>query len=118
MSRSPSPQVAVVLTTAPDAETADRLAGRLLEDRLVACASVVPGVRSVYRWEGEVRRDDEVLLMLKTVSGAVQALTDRIAALHPYEVPEVLALPVGAGLEAYLGWVAEEVAGHPRGRDD
>ena len=102
-------QVTVVLTTAPDAATAERLAGQLLEERLIACANIVPGVRSVYRWEGETRHDDEVVILLKTTGASVSSLTERIEALHPYDVPEVLALPVAAGLDSYLGWVAEEV---------
>lgn len=102
-------QVTVVLTTAPDAATAERLAGQLLEERLIACANIVPGVRSVYRWEGETRHDDEVLILLKTTGASVPSLTERVTALHPYDVPEVLALPVAAGLDAYLGWVDWEV---------
>ena len=101
--------VTVVLVTAPDLESADRLALKLLEERLVACANVLGGVRSVYRWEGELRRDDEVLMVLKTVAAAVPSLTERVAELHPYDVPEVLAVPVVAGLDAYLGWVDGEV---------
>ena len=102
-------EVTVVLTTAPDAETAERLAGRLLDERLIACANIVPGVRSVYRWKGETQRESEVLVLLKTTRECVTRLTDRVAVLHPYDVPEVLALPVTAGLGAYVDWVGEEV---------
>lgn len=111
MSMVPSPEVAVVLTTAPDTVTAERMAGRLLEEGLIACANVVPGVRSVYRWEGETRNDNEVLMLLKTTSETARALTERISELHPYDVPEVLALPASAGLDSYVAWVGREVRG-------
>lgn len=101
----------VVLITAPDVETAERLVGELLEERLAACGSIVPGVRSIFRWEGEVQREAEVLVILKTVAARVPALLERVPALHPYDVPEILALPVDAGYGAYLEWVRRESAG-------
>ena len=101
--------VVVVLMTAPDARTAENLSEQLLEERLIACANVLPGVRSVYRWEGALQRDDEVLVLLKTTPESVAELSERIAALHPYDVPEVLALPVSSGLAAYTQWVGTEV---------
>lgn len=101
----------LVLITAPDVETAERLVGELLEERLVACGSIVPGVRSIFRWEGEVQREAEVLVILKTVAARVPTLLERVAALHPYDVPEILALPVDAGYGAYLEWVRRESAG-------
>jgi periplasmic divalent cation tolerance protein len=98
----------VVLVTAPSAEKAAAIARALVEERLAACGNVVPGVRSIYRWEGRVQEDDEVLLVLKTTGRRFEALRDRVLQLHPYEVPEVLALPVEAGSEKYLAWVGAE----------
>lgn len=99
---------AVVLVTAPDAKTAVRLARALVADRLVACANVVPGLRSIYRWKGRVRDDSEVLLVLKGRRAAFPALCARIRALHPYSIPEVLALSVSGGSGAYLRWLRKE----------
>ena len=105
------PNTVVVLTTMPDEASATTLAARLVEERAIACANVVPGITSVYRWEGEVQRDAEVLVVMKTTKPAAEALHVRIDQLHPYDVPEVLVLPVAAGHAAYLDWVAGEVAG-------
>jgi len=102
--------VLVVLVTAPGPEEAARLARVLVEERLAACGNVLPGLRSIYRWEGKVREEGEALLLLKTTRARFAALRDRLLALHPYEVPEVLALPVEAGAERYLGWVGAETA--------
>ncbi len=98
----------VVLVTAPSAEQAAALARALVEARLAACGNVVPGLRSIYRWEGKVQDDAEALLVLKTTRARFEALRDRVLALHPYEVPEVLALPVEAGSARYLAWIAAE----------
>jgi periplasmic divalent cation tolerance protein len=98
----------VVLVTAPTAERAAELARTLVEERLAACGNVVPGLRSIYRWEGKVQDDAEALLLLKTTRARFDALRDRVLALHPYQVPEVIALPVEAGSAAYLEWIAAE----------
>jgi periplasmic divalent cation tolerance protein len=100
--------VLVVLVTAPSPEKAAELARRLVEERLAACGNVLPGLRSIYRWEGKVQDESEALLVLKTTRDRFEALRDRVLALHPYQVPEVLALPVEAGSEQYLAWVAGE----------
>jgi len=97
---------AVVLVTAPDAETAARIARALVEERLAACGNVVDGVRSIYRWEGEVEDAREALLILKTRAEVFERLRDRVLEMHPYECPEVLRLDVADGLPAYLGWIA------------
>ncbi len=108
---SPSdPDVRVVLVTAPDAEVASGLARALVDERLAACANLVPTVRSIYRWEGALQEDDEVLLVIKTTAAKTPALSERVKALHPYDLPEVLALPAAGGSEAYLDWVRSEVA--------
>ena len=98
----------VVLVTAPSAEQAAALARALVEARLAACGNVVPGLRSIYRWEGRVQDEPEALLVLKTTRDRLEALRERLLALHPYDVPEVLALPVEAGSAAYLAWLAAE----------
>src|SRR5690606_31545021 len=88
--------VHMVFCSCPDPETAARLATAVVEERLAACASVLPGMHSVYRWQGAVERADEVLL-----------LAERMQALHPYDLPEVIAVQAAAGLPGYLGWVVE-----------
>ena len=100
--------VRVALVTAPDEATAARLARTLVEERLVACANIVPGIRSIYRWQGAVEDDQEVLLLLKTQAARCAALASRVRDLHPYSVPEVLVLPVVTGSNAYLDWVIAE----------
>ncbi|HEX6749486.1 MAG TPA: divalent-cation tolerance protein CutA [Longimicrobium sp.] len=97
--------------TAPDAAAARTLARALVDERLIACANLVPGVTSIYRWEGRVEEAGEVLVVMKTRAALVPRLLARAAALHPYEVPELLALPVDDGLAAYCRWVAEETDG-------
>jgi periplasmic divalent cation tolerance protein len=104
----PAPDVAVVvLSTAPDPDTADRLARALLEARLAACVTRIPGVTSLFRWQEELEETEEVLLLVKTHASRAPALTRMLSELHPYEVPEILVLPVAAGLGAYLNWVRE-----------
>ena len=101
-------QVRVVFVTAPDPDTAAVIGRTLVEERLIACANVVPGIRSIYRWEGQVADDPEVLLVLKTRASRCAAVAARVKALHPYALPEVVALPVVDGSEAYLDWVLAE----------
>ncbi|AFL73126.1 divalent-cation tolerance protein CutA [Thiocystis violascens] len=89
----------------PDRETALALAERLVEERLAACVNLLPGVTSVYRWEGELQRESEVLLLIKTVRERVDPVIARLRQLHPYEVPEMIAVPITEGLDDYLSWV-------------
>jgi periplasmic divalent cation tolerance protein len=98
----------VVLCTCPDDAVADRIAGALVEERLAACVNRLPGVASTYRWKGEVQRDSECLLLIKTTIERFDALRERIVALHPYELPEVIAVDIARGLPAYLHWIASE----------
>ncbi len=98
----------VVLVTTPTPERGAEIARALVEERLAACGNVVPGLRSIYRWEGKVQDDAEALLVLKTTRARFDALRDRVLALHPYEVPEVIALPVEAGSARYLAWIDAE----------
>ncbi len=100
--------VLICLGTCPDAASADRIATALVEERLAACVNVLPGVRSTYRWEGQVRRDDEVLLVIKTTGDRLAALRERLPLLHPYELPELVAVEATGGLPAYLDWITSE----------
>jgi periplasmic divalent cation tolerance protein len=99
----------LVLVTAPDAETAAQLGRALVEERLAACANILPGLRSIYRWQGAVQDDAEVLMLIKTTAAAQPHLTQRILQLHPYDTPEVVALPIVAGADGYLGWLVTQV---------
>jgi len=98
----------VVLCTCPDGATARRLAAGLVEARLAACVNVLPEIRSIYRWQGQTCDEAEVLMIAKTTSRAYPELERWLRAQHPYDVPEVLALPVAAGSGGYLEWVARE----------
>lgn len=102
-------QARTVLVTVPDPASGEALARALVGERLAACANIVPGIVSVYRWEGTIQRDSEALMILKTTVAGVEPLRERILALHPYDVPEILALPVTEGHGPYLRWVEEEV---------
>lgn len=99
----------VVLMTAGSQEEADRLADALVVNGLAACVNVIPGVTSVYRWEGEVQRDQEWLLVAKSHRDALDELVRRVHTIHSYEVPEVVALPLVGGSQAYLSWIDGEV---------
>jgi periplasmic divalent cation tolerance protein len=101
----------VVLMTAGSQEQADEIAGALVKEMLAACVNVLPGVTSVYRWEGEVQRDQEWLLIAKSTREVLDDLVRRVQALHSYDLPEIIALPVVGGSEAYLRWIDGEVHG-------
>ena len=100
--------VRVVLITAPDRDTGTALARALVGEKLAACVNLVPGIRSIYRWEGEVEEGDEVLMVVKTRAARCEALAARVRDLHPYDVPEVIEMPVEGGSPAYLDWVRTE----------
>jgi periplasmic divalent cation tolerance protein len=100
----------VAFSTVGSAEDAERLARALVERRLAACVSVVPGVVSIYRWKGAVEREEEHLLVIKTRTERLPALSEALVALHPYEVPELLALDVADGHPPYLAWLDESVS--------
>ena len=99
----------LVLCTCPDADTATRLARALVADGLAACVNRIDGIESTYRWQGEVETDQESLLLIKTVDHALETLEKRIVALHPYELPEVIAVPITSGSASYLGWLESHV---------
>lgn len=100
----------LVLTMLPNAEGAVELARTLVEERLVACANLIPAVRSIYRWQDKLQDENEVLLLLKTRSEHLERVKARILEVHPYEVPEVLVLPVESGYAGYLEWIAKSLA--------
>lgn len=99
----------VVLMTAPDIDQARRIARALVEERLAACCNILGGVESIYRWEGAVETAAEVLAIIKTSNAKFPDLERRIRELHPYDVPEILAMPVIAGSDNYLRWIAESL---------
>jgi periplasmic divalent cation tolerance protein len=101
-----TPEFVVVLVTTSSAEEGARIGRALVEERLAACANVIGPIRSIYRWEGAVEEADEHLVVLKARGVDVSALETRVRALHAYDVPEVLALPVTAGSAPYLAWLA------------
>ncbi len=98
----------LVLTTVPDDESAETLARALVDERLAACVNVLPPMISIYRWKNSIERGTERQLLIKTTRDCVAALQTRLKALHSYEVPELLILPVEGGSEDYLGWVIRE----------
>ena len=100
----------VVLTTITNEGEAVSLIRELLDRRLIACGTVFAGARSLYRWEGKIADEQEAVLLLKTRSGCVEGLRRAFAELHPYKVPELLAMPVTGGLDRYLGWINDETS--------
>ena len=97
--------VLIAFSTCPDAQTASRLAQVLVSEGLAACVNRVEGVRSTYLWDGRLQDDAEILLIIKTTAEALGPLTERLRALHPYELPELIAIPAAGGNEAYVEWV-------------
>lgn len=98
----------LVLTNLPDAEAARTLADRVVSARLAACVSILAPCRSVYRWQGRIEDAEEVPLLIKTTADRYPALEAAIRSHHPYELPEIIAVPIERGLPAYLSWVAAE----------
>ncbi len=98
----------LILTTAPSREVADRLAQTLVSDRLAACVSILP-IHSVYRWEGAIQSEPEWQLLIKADLDHFQAVADRLQFLHPYDLPEIIAIPIIQGSAAYMNWLASEL---------
>ncbi len=97
----------LILCTCPDRECAENIATAVVDQRLAACVSILPGIHSIYHWQGKRESADEILLLIKTHSQAYGALEHLVRQLHPYELPEIIAVPVENGLPAYLDWISE-----------
>jgi periplasmic divalent cation tolerance protein len=106
----PHSDATVVLTTVSTDDEAVRLVRALLDRRLIACGTLLPGARSIYRWQGKVADEREVLILLKTRSARLESLQEAFKELHPYKVPELLALAVDTGLEKYIEWINGETS--------
>ncbi len=100
---------AIVKITCPTSEVAERIATVLVERRLAACVNILPGVTSIYQWQGEICRDSETLLLVKTADERAEEILEVLVAEHPYEVPEALWTPVVYGSESYLDWMTESM---------
>jgi len=98
----------LVLTNLPDRAAAERIADSLIGEKLAACVNILAPCRSVYRWKGEVQHDEEHPVLIKTTAERYPALEQALRAAHPYELPEIIAVPIERGLPAYLAWVAGE----------
>lgn len=102
----------VIYCTCPDSATAETLAGTLLQEKLIACANLIPGLESHYWWKGKIQKDKEVLLIMKTTHSLFKAIELLIQNNHPYQVPEIIALPIVKGSSSYLSWIQGSVAGN------
>ncbi len=105
--------IVTILMTAPGTESAEAVTRALVEERLAACGNIIPGVVSIYRWKGEIQRDEEVVVVLKTTRKLLPSVLERAAELHPYDVPELLGQEVVEGAPAYLAWVRGECGAGP-----
>src|SRR5215472_3462621 len=103
-------QVLLALSTFPDAETARKISNQLVTEKLAACANIFPGVKSIYRWKGEIENADETLVFFKLNADRQAAFLEKLRSLHPYEVPEIIFVPLAGGLPDYLRWVSENCA--------
>lgn len=102
-----APQHLLVLNTCPGSITAKKIANDLVADQLAACVQIISGVQSIFRWVGRVENSEEHLLLIKTTTDRYPDVENRIRALHPYELPEIIAVPIGGGLEGYLAWIVD-----------
>ncbi len=102
-------QYLLILNTCPDKETALRVANTLMNKRLAACVNIIPGLTSVYHWKGQVESSEEHLLLIKSTQAAYPEVESTICQAHPYELPEVIAVPLMAGLDSYLSWIDDNV---------
>jgi periplasmic divalent cation tolerance protein len=99
----------LTVSTCPDLQTAERLGAALLERHLIACVNILPGAISMYEWKGKVEREHECVLLMKTRADAFDALREAVVELHPYELPEIIGVPIEQGLSDYLTWIDEQV---------
>lgn len=100
-------QYQIVLSTCPDEATAQGIARALVEQKLAACVNILPAVQSVYFWKGDIQQDQELLLVIKSTGDQYNKIEQGIRALHPYELPEIIAVPITNGLEEYLKWLEQ-----------
>jgi periplasmic divalent cation tolerance protein len=99
----------IILCTVPDKSVAESIAETLVTEKLAACINIVPGLVSIYRWEGVVKKDDELLLIIKSDQAVYDLLEKRIQALHPYELPEIVVVPIHDGSPDYLNWITRQI---------
>lgn len=109
---TPADTVLICYCTCPDVASAERIAEALVNEQLAACVNRLPGILSTYRWQGALTTDSEELLLIKTCTSGFEALSRRLLELHPYDVPELIAIPVTQGHDAYLEWVRSSVRDH------
>ena len=95
----------IVLNTCPDGEVAEKIAQHLVSQQLAACVNIIPGITSIYQWQGELQRDQELLLVVKTRNEVLPQVQQAIIEQHPYELPEVISVPINQGLTQYLNWI-------------
>jgi periplasmic divalent cation tolerance protein len=100
-------EILLALSTFPDADTARRISSQLVTEKFAACANILPAVESIYRWKGKIENAGEVVAFFKTTPDRQTAFQDKLRSLHPYDVPEIVFIPVAGGLPEYLSWVAE-----------
>lgn len=101
-------QALLVITNLPDAALANAFARQLVEQKLAACVNILPGVKSIYRWQGAIEEANETCMLIKTTQLAYAPLERAIKAAHPYDLPEIIAVPIAAGWPAYLDWITQE----------
>ena len=101
----------VILSTVDSVELGRKIAGALVDAGLAACVNIIPGVRSVYRWQGKICDEEELLLLIKTTAARFEEVRRLVRSLHTYQVPEVISLPVGAADRDYISWLCEQVGG-------
>ncbi len=100
----------LILCSCPDAASAQAIADNLVEQRLAACVTILPGAISVYRWQGKREQSQELILLIKSTAAVYDKLEQAVLEMHPYELPELVVVPIDHGLEGYLGWVREETS--------
>ena len=106
-SSTPLGMTLLAFSTFPDAETARRISNQLITEKFAACANVLPSIESIYRWKGKIEKGDETLVLFKLSEERQSAFQEKLRSLHPYEVPEIIFLPITSGLQEYLRWVAD-----------
>src|SRR4029077_19531068 len=106
-----SQKILLALSTFPDAETARRISNQLVTEKFATCASLLPGVESIYRWKGKIETGNEALVFFKLSEDRQPAFQEKLRSLHPYEIPEIIFVPIVTGLPEYVRWVAENCGG-------